>query len=88
MGKVIISNEALKNFGQNIFFLGCVLLSIALFCFALAVTFEALFNGQTTTWKGVLAVVAIILLFYLMYIIVMLEGMQIAFFDISKLPKE
>ena len=54
----------------------------------MAVTLEALLNGQTTTWKGVPGVVSVILFFFLMYIIGMLEGMQIAFFAVAKLPKE
>ena len=87
-GKPIISNEAPRNFGQNICFWGRVLLSIAVLCFALAVTLEALFNGQTTMWKGVPGVVSVILFFFLMSIIGMLEGMQIAFFAVAKLPKE
>ena len=70
--KPIISNEAQHNFGQNIFFWGCILVLIAVLCFALAVTLEALFKGQTTMWKGVPGYVAFILLFLLMSIIGML----------------
>ena len=71
-GKPIISNEAPRNFGQNIFFWGCILVLIALLCFDLAVTLESLFKGQTTMWKGVPGYVAFILFFLLMSIIGML----------------
>ena len=72
----------------NIFFWGRVLVSISVLCFALAVTLEALFKGQTTMWKGVPGFVAVILFFFLMSIIVIIEVMQIAFFSVAKLPKE
>ena len=87
-GKPIISNEAPRNFGQNMLFWGRVLVSLGVLGFAFAVTLEALFNGQTTMWEGVHGAVAVVLLFLLIFLIGMLEGMQIAFFAVAKLPKE
>merc|ERR1712127_280191 len=50
-------------------------------------TFKALFDEQTTLWDGVPAAVAIIVWFVLMCVVGMLEGMQIAFFAMAKLPE-
>merc|ERR1712127_60338 len=50
-------------------------------------TFKALFDEQTTLWDGVPAAVAIIVWIVLMCVVGMLEGMQIAFFAMAKLPE-
>merc|ERR1712018_523381 len=63
-------------------------MSTAILCFCLAVTLEALFAGQTTMWKGVPNVVAVILFFLLMSFVGLLEGMQIAFFAVAKLKAD
>ena len=63
-------------------------MSLVILCFCYAVTLAALFNGQTTMWAGVPPAVAVILFFLLMCVVGMLEGMQIAFFAVAKLPKE
>merc|ERR1719461_2145985 len=70
---------------QAFFHWGRVAFSMAVLGFSLAVTLKALFVGQTTMWKGVPDVVSIILFFGLMSIVGMLEGMQIAFFHVSKM---
>ena len=52
-GKPIESNEPPRDLKQNIFFWIRCAMSLALLGFALAVTLEALFQGQTTMWEGV-----------------------------------
>ncbi len=86
-GKPVVTNEAPRSSLQALFFWGRCLWSIAILAFALAVTLEALFQGQTTMWAGVPNSIAVILFFVLMSVVGMLEGMQIAFFAVSKLPK-
>jgi len=87
-GQEITSNEPPRSAFQALFFWGRVLVSLVILCFALAVTLEALFAGQTTMWDGVPNVVSVILFFVLMSIVGMLEGMQIAFFAVAKLKAE
>merc|ERR1712157_705187 len=48
----------------------------------------ALFKGQTTAWQGIPEIVSLILFFLFMSIVGLLEGMQIAFFAVTKLTKE
>merc|ERR1712086_1083345 len=62
------------------------LFSLAVLCFCLAVTVDALFAGETTMWDGVPPVVAFIIFLVLMSVVGMLEGMQIAFFAVAKIP--
>jgi hypothetical protein len=52
------------------------------------VTLAALFEGKTTMWEGVPEAVSVILFFLLMSVVGLLEGMQIAFFAVTKLPKK
>merc|ERR1712078_157545 len=69
------------------FFWGRVLLSLAVLGFALAVTIEALYQGKTSAWESLPNTVSLILFFVLMFCVGLFEGMQIAFFAVSKLPK-
>mmetsp|Transcript_12174 Transcript_12174/g.18541 ORF Transcript_12174/g.18541 Transcript_12174/m.18541 type:complete len:554 (+) Transcript_12174:105-1766(+) len=86
-GKPVESNEPPRDALTNIWFWGRVIWSLAILCFALAVTLSALFAGNTSMWPGVPEGVAVILFFLLMSVVGMLEGMQIAFFAVSKLQK-
>jgi len=86
-GKPVESNEPPKTELQNFFFFGRVFWSLAILGFALAVTLEALFKGQTALWEGVPETIGLILFFVLMSVVGLLEGMQIAFFTVAKLPK-
>ncbi len=86
-GKPVATNEAPRTTVQAIFFWGRCLWSVAIVAFALAVTVEALFQGKTTMWEGVPNGVSVIVFFVLMCFAGMLEGMQIALFAVSKLPK-
>jgi len=88
-GKPIISNEPPRTGFTFAFFWGRVLMSIAILAFCLAVVFVALFNGDTmmtVKYPSLPNGVNIFLFFFFMAIVGMLEGMQIAFFAVAKLP--
>merc|ERR1719276_619728 len=87
-GKPIESKEGPRTGMKALFFWGRVLFSVGVLGFALAVTFAALFEGKTTMWEGVPAGVSVVLFFVLMSVVGMLEGMQIAFFAVTKIKKE
>jgi len=87
-GKKIESYEEDRTVAQNVFFYIRALGSLFLLVGSLTVTLEALFNDQTTMWKGVPKAVSVILFFLLMSVVGLLEGMQIAFFAVSKLSEE
>lgn len=87
-GKPITSNEPPRTAWQNVFFWFRCLLSLALLGFAFAVTLAALFQGKTTMWSGVPNWLSVILFFVFMSIVGFLEGMQIAFFAVTKMTKE
>jgi hypothetical protein len=86
-GKPVVSNEPPREGVQLIWFWGRVVWSLGILGFALAVTLSALFKGQTALWPGVPESVGLILFFVLMMVVGLLEGMQIAFFTVAKLPK-
>jgi len=88
-GKPIMTNEPPRSGFTFAFFWGRVLMSLAILGFCLAVTIVALLNGQTSVavkYPGIPPGVALVLLFVFMAIVGMLEGMQIAFFAVAKLP--
>merc|ERR1712032_853026 len=86
-GKPVHSNEPPKEGATLIFYWGRIAWSCAILGFALAVTIEALFQGNTSLWDGVPEIIGLVLFFVLMCCVGLLEGMQIAFFAVSKLPK-
>ena len=85
-GSKIDSNEEPRSIGANIFFWARCMVSLAILGFSFAVTLEALFDDKTTMWEGVPAWLAVIVFFILMSVVGMLEGMQIAFFAVAKIP--
>jgi len=85
-GSKIESLEEPRSVGQEIFFWARCLMSLAVLAFSFAVTLEALFADKTTMWAGVPAWLAVIVFFILMSVVGMLEGMQIAFFAVAKIP--
>jgi len=87
-GTPIESNEPPRSTLQNAFFWARVVMSVAILAFCLAVTLVALFDGKTGMWQGVPPYVSVILLFVLMCIVGMMEGMQIALFAVVNLPEE
>mmetsp|Transcript_32318 Transcript_32318/g.39706 ORF Transcript_32318/g.39706 Transcript_32318/m.39706 type:complete len:501 (-) Transcript_32318:98-1600(-) len=84
-GQTIESSEPPRSMAGNVFFWSRCLMSLAILAFSLAITLEALFQGQTTMWKGVPNPVAVVVFFVSMSIVGLLEGMQIAFFAVTKL---
>jgi silicon transporter len=86
-GKPVYSNEPPKEGLTLMFYWGRILFSLFVLCSCFAVTIEALFAGQTNLWEGCPEVVGLVLFFVLMCWVGLLEGMQIAFFTVAKLPK-
>jgi len=86
-GKAVETKEPPKTGLTFAFFWGRVLFSLGVLAFALAVTIEALYRGKTSAWEGLPETVSLILFFVLMCCVGLLEGMQIAFFAVAKLPK-
>jgi hypothetical protein len=87
-GKPIETREAPRTDLQNIFFFGRCFVSLGILTFAFVVTLVALFQGKTTMWEGVPNGVAVIVFFLLIGVVGMLEGMQIAFFGVSRIPED
>lgn len=86
-GKPVESNEPPMQGATMGFYWLRVLFSAGCLGMALAVTIDALFRGQTALWNGVPQWAGLVLFFVLMMCVGLLEGMQIAFFAVSKLPK-
>lgn len=86
-GKKIESNEDPRTPAQAAFFWIRCLYSLAILIGCFAVTLQALFKGKTTMWDGVPAWLATVIFFFLMSVVGMLEGMQIAFFAVSKIQE-
>ena len=90
-GNPIASNEPPRKGFTFVFFWGRVLVSLAILGFCMAVTLVALFNGQTMVsvkYPNIPNGVNVFLFFFFMGIVGMLEGMQIAFFTVAKLPSD
>jgi len=86
-GQPIVSKEPPMSAFKTFFFYGRCLMSFALLCFAFAVTFTAILNGQTTVWEGVPSWASIVIFLVLMACIGVLEGAQIAYFAVVKMQK-
>ena len=86
-GKPVESNEPPMTGGTFAFYWLRVVFSAGCLGMALAVTIDALFKGQTALWNGVPSWLGLVLFFVLMCAIGLFEGMQIAFFSVSNLPK-
>jgi hypothetical protein len=87
-GKPIESNEPPRDGCTNLIFWTKVLVSTAMLIGALIVTFVALFAGKTTMFEGIPYVVSMFITIALWCVVGMLEGMQIAFFAVSKITEE
>jgi len=85
-GKPIESNEPEKSPPMKLWFWFRCLFST--FCLAgcFAVTFAAILQGKTTLWPGCPPAVGLIVFIILMGCVALLEGMQIAFFAVAKVP--
>ncbi|GKY98545.1 hypothetical protein MPSEU_000811500 [Mayamaea pseudoterrestris] len=87
-GKPVESQEEPRSGFTWVFFWARCLMSLGILSFALAVTITAIAQGYTTMWEGCPKPVAIIIFFVLMCFVGLLEGMQIAFFAVTKVTKE
>jgi len=87
-GKPLTSQEPARSIGERVIFWGRCLMSVGILIFAIIVTLVALFDGKTTMWKGFPDWLAVTLFFVLMSLVGLLEGMQIAFFAVTKMDKE
>jgi len=88
-GKPIQSNEPPKTGFTFAFFWGRVIMSLAILGFCVTVVISALLNGQTAVsvkYPSISPPLALVLLFVFMSIVGCLEGMQIAFFVMAKMP--
>jgi Silicon transporter len=87
-GKPIDSNEPPRDDLQNFLFYGRAIFAIGCLFFAFAVTMKALFDGNTTIWKGIPIYVSIIIFVLLMSVVGLLEATQIAYFAVAKLKPD
>ena len=87
-GKPIESNEPPRSGLTSVIFWSKVTVSTVLLILSLIVTFIALFDGKTTMWEGIPYIVSMIVTIVLWCVVGMLEGMQIAFFAVSKITEE
>jgi len=85
-GQPIESNEPPRSILANLFFWARCLMSLVILGFCFAVTMVALFDGKTTVWESFPPAAAVVVFFILLSVVGMLEGMQIAFFAVAKLP--
>jgi len=85
-GQKIKSKEDPRSVGGSLFFYGRCFASLAILIGCFAVTLQALFKDKTTMWEGVPAWLAVVVFFFLMSVVGMLEGMQIAFFAVARIP--
>jgi silicon transporter len=86
-GQTIKSNEPPRSDLRNLFFYFRCFMSLGLLIFAFTVTLVALFEGKTTMWESIPNSVSVILFFVLMCVVGLLEGMQIAFFAVARIPE-
>jgi silicon transporter len=86
-GKPVVSKEGERTPAQSVFFWGRCVMSLVLLALAFVVTMAALFEGKTTMWSGVPPAAAVVVFLMLMCVVGLLEGMQIAFFAVTKVTK-
>mmetsp|Transcript_15163 Transcript_15163/g.20281 ORF Transcript_15163/g.20281 Transcript_15163/m.20281 type:complete len:589 (-) Transcript_15163:223-1989(-) len=87
-GKTTGSSKPPRSRIQDFFFWARVLVSFAILVFALAVTLQALFDGNTNMWSGVPSAVSVVIFFLLLSFVGLMDGMQIAAFALVNLPEE
>ena len=69
---------------KSLFFWFRCLMSLVILAFCITVTMVALFSDKTTMWKGVPPSISVVILFSLMILAGILDGMFIATFTVSK----
>ena len=90
-GMTILSNEKVMSGFTKVFFWARVLMSLAILGFCITVVMVALFNGDTmfsVKYPSINPPLAVIMFIFFMFIVGCLEGMQVAFFTVSKLSMD
>jgi len=87
-GKPIESKEPPRTSFQKVMFWIRVLISLGVLGYSFAFTFSALFRGVTFIGRTIPAGVSTVILFFLICLVGMCEGMQIALFSVVNMPKE
>jgi hypothetical protein len=90
-GKAILSNEKVMSGFTKAFFWGRVLMSLGILGFCITVVGVALFNGDTmlsVKYPSINPPLAVVMFILFVFIVGCLEGMQVAFFTVAKLPME
>ena len=90
-GNAILSTEKVMSGFTKAFFWGRVLMSLAILGFCMAVVIVVLFNGDTmfsAKYPSINPPLAVVMLIFFMFVVGCLEGMQVAFFTVAKLPME
>lgn len=82
-GQQIESKEEPRTPAMSAFFWLRCLVSLVVLIYAFVITLTALFQAKTTMWDSVPNSVAVIVFIILVSIIGLLEGMQIAFFNVT-----
>ena len=77
-----------QTLGQQLFFGGRVLLSLAVLGFAVAVTISALLEGKSGMGDSLSPAVSLILFFALLCVVGVMEGMQISAFALLNMSEE
>lgn len=87
-GQTVESFEEIRSSKENFFYYLRGIISLVVLCTSLAVTLQALLQGQTTSYSGIPEWGTILLFVALLGIVGLLEGMQIAFLSVAKLPED
>eukprot|EP00551_Chaetoceros_affinis_P005974 CAMPEP_0203666140 /NCGR_PEP_ID=MMETSP0090-20130426/3220_1 /ASSEMBLY_ACC=CAM_ASM_001088 /TAXON_ID=426623 /ORGANISM="Chaetoceros affinis, Strain CCMP159" /LENGTH=531 /DNA_ID=CAMNT_0050529927 /DNA_START=182 /DNA_END=1777 /DNA_ORIENTATION=+ len=87
-GMTIESNEPPRNAFMQCFFWMQVMASTTLLGYCLAVTLQALIDGNSGMWDGVPSWASMIIFFVLMCFAGLMDGMQIAAFALLNIPEE
>lgn len=84
----IQSDEEPRTAFQHITYIIRMIFSTSILLLSFLVTIAAIWNNETTMYAGVPRIVSILLLFFLLTFVGILEGMQIALFAVVNLPKQ
>lgn len=87
-GTAAESNEPPRSMVGRLLFWVRVLVSSVLLGFCLAVTLQALFDGNSGMWKGVPSWASVIIFVTLMCLAGLMDGMQIAAFALMNVPED
>jgi len=87
-GNKVESNEPPRNLVQNIVFWLRVLMSTTILVFSLAVTLQAFIDGNSGVWDDSSTAASVVIFYFLLCIVGILEGTQIAAFKLVNMSIE